>query len=163
MRHYRCYEVHVQKTLAKRIGDIITFLLYNLTIPNLISVTNAISHIKDLIKLLTNYKSHYPIPQHYDDSILALKALIEIFNNILSKTIELIVTKPHLIKSAIGSKPSIPKKEPHSNTKSSPRIHAKETNTKTPTTNQFVANMQSIVQTSYHIIYTQKHKELMIF
>ena len=61
MRHYRCYEVHVQKTLAKRIADTAIFLPHNLTMPNLISTTNAISLIKDLIKLLQNHKPHHSI------------------------------------------------------------------------------------------------------
>ena len=83
MRHYNCHKVHVQKTLAKRIADTIKFLLHNLTMSNFILATNAISHIKNLIKLLTNYKHHCLIAQHHNDSILALKTLTEIFNNIL--------------------------------------------------------------------------------
>ena len=42
MKHYRCYEVHVQRMLAKRIADTITFLPHNITMPNIISTKNAI-------------------------------------------------------------------------------------------------------------------------
>ena len=53
----------MRKTLAKRIANIIMFLPNNLTMPNLISITNTISLIKDPIKLLQNHK-----PYHFKDT-----------------------------------------------------------------------------------------------
>jgi len=56
LKHYRCYEVHIQKTLAKRIVDTITFLPHNIIMPNTTSKPIALTHILDLIKLLKRHK-----------------------------------------------------------------------------------------------------------
>ena len=52
MKYYRCYKVRMQGILAKRIADTITLLSHNLTMPNIMSTKNDISHMKDLMKLL---------------------------------------------------------------------------------------------------------------
>ena len=80
MKHYRCYEVHIQKILAKRIADTITFLPHNITMPNQISKTVALEKIHDLIKLLKNYKPHHPVATNYDDILLVLNQLSDIFD-----------------------------------------------------------------------------------
>ena len=49
LNYYQCYEVHIQKTLTKRIADAITFLPHNIEIPETISKTVAIAKINDLI------------------------------------------------------------------------------------------------------------------
>ena len=52
MQHYRCYEVHIQKTLAKRIADTVTFLPHNISMPHKITKEATLARIHDLIKLL---------------------------------------------------------------------------------------------------------------
>ena len=146
MRHYRCYEVHVQRTLAKRIADTVTFLPHNLTMPNLISTTNAIDRIKDLIKLLNNYQPHHPLANHNDDSITALQTLTDIFKLNPTKTVNKNITNNHV--ATTKSKPYKVTKSFHPNTTASPRVPVKANDT--PNTNQYTANLPTTVETKHH-------------
>lgn len=102
------------------------------------STTNAIDHIKDLIKLLQNHKPHHPVAQHNDDSITALNALSDVFNIATSKPITPKKT-PHL---STAASPRVQDK--HSSTASSPRVHRKTSPiTTAPTTNHFTSNKPS--------------------
>ena len=152
MRHYRCYEVHVQKMLVKRIADTVTFLPHNLTMPNIMSTKNAYSLIKDLIKLLQNHKPHHLVAQHNYDSITALNTLVDMFNITQSQP-----------KEQNAPKPIVTNKMPNLQTPASPRVHVKDTGTAaspkvpnksspgsaTPITNHFIAN-KPIVVLHYH-------------
>ena len=75
LKHYRCYEVHIRKTLVKRITDNVTFLPHNIKMPATISKEAALDHIQDLIKLLKGYKPHHPLAQHNDPTLTALDQL----------------------------------------------------------------------------------------
>ena len=46
IRNYRCYEVYVEKTLAKRMSEKITFLPQNIRIPNTISKKSALEKLR---------------------------------------------------------------------------------------------------------------------
>ena len=80
MQHYRCYEIHVQKTLAKRIADTVTFLPHNMSMPDRISKEAALDKIHDLIKLLKSNPPHHPLASNHDDTITALDKLNDIFH-----------------------------------------------------------------------------------
>jgi len=152
MKHYRYYEVHVQRTLAKRIANTITFLPHNITMPNIISTKNAISLIKDLIKLLRNHKPHHPIAQHNDNSITALHTLADIFN-----------IAPSNSNTPTTPKPITTKKMPYLKTPAAPRVQVNDTSTAasprvcnehspdnaTPTTNHFTTNNPTVVPHSH--------------
>ena len=56
--HCRYYVVCICETLAKQIVDTITFLLYNIEMPHVISVEVSLDWIIDLIKLLKGSKPH---------------------------------------------------------------------------------------------------------
>ena len=116
MKHYRCYKVHIQKTLAKRIADTITFLPYNITMPNQISKTAALEKIHDLIKLLKNYKSHHLVTTNHNDTLSALNQLSDILNT---------NTKSNLPLNSSATKPYIAKllRVPTLNPISSPRVN----------------------------------------
>ena len=46
---------------------------------NIISTSNALAQIKDLIKLLKNHKPHYLLAHYNDDLLSALNTLANIF------------------------------------------------------------------------------------
>ena len=52
MQHYRYYKVHIQKTLAKRIADTVTFLPHNISMLYKITKEATLARIHNLIKLL---------------------------------------------------------------------------------------------------------------
>ena len=123
MKHYRCYEVHIQKMLAKRIADTITFLPHNITMPNIISISNALAQIKDLIKLLKNHS----LAHHNDNSLSALNTLADIFKLNQSNKAIPNVSKPYPIQ---------PPRVPIPTNSSSPRVNkTKPSNNNTSTNN----------------------------
>ena len=73
IKYYRCYKVHIEKTLAKRIADTVAFLPYNITIPPITTKEAVLSRIKDLIKLLRGSKSHYSLIQYNNDTLTAIE------------------------------------------------------------------------------------------
>ena len=115
--------------------------------PNIISKNNAISLIKDLIKLLQNHKLHHPVAQHNDDSITALHTLANIFN-----------VTPSNSNTPSASKPIAPNKTPRLQTPASPRVQANNTGTAAsprmpyiaaPNTNHFTSNKPIVVPHSH--------------
>ena len=60
MGHYRYYEVHVEKTLAKIMSETITFLPSNISMHNTINKKSALEKIKDLVNLLKSKSSPLP-------------------------------------------------------------------------------------------------------
>ena len=79
LKYYRCYKVHIQKTLAKRITDTIVFLLYNIDMLKTISVKVVLDQIKDLIKLLQRHKPNLPYKVHKDETLSVIDKIVEIF------------------------------------------------------------------------------------
>ena len=98
MQYYCCYEVHIQKTLVKRIADTVTFLPHNISMPDKISKEAVLDKIHDLILLLQSYPTHHPLASNHDDTISALDQLNDIFNNYnkISQKIILNLLNPHL-------------------------------------------------------------------
>ena len=100
--------------------------------PNIISTFNALAQIKDLIKLLKNYKHYHPLAHHNDDSLSALNTLADIFKLNLSNKAIPNVSKPY---------PTKPLRVPISTNPSSPRVNkTKPSNNNTPTNNNHTQN-----------------------
>ena len=123
LKHYRCYEVHIRKTLVKRITDNVTFLPHNIKMPATISKEAALDHIQDLIKLLKGYKPHHPLAQHNDSTLTALDQL------------QAILTKPN----AAALDKSKPNPEIHLNAKL-PRVQKPPKQTTPQNNNSSPAN-----------------------
>ena len=79
MKHYRCFEVHVEKSLAKRTSETITFLPHNISMPNTISKSASLERIEDLVKLLQSKTSLLPFELHKDPTLTAIDRLSELF------------------------------------------------------------------------------------
>jgi hypothetical protein len=94
---------------------------------NIISISNALAQIKDLIKLLKNHKPHYPLAHYNDDLLSALNTLADIFKlNSSNKAI------PNISKLY----PTKPPRVPISTNPSSLRVNkTKLSNNNTPTNN----------------------------
>ena len=100
--------------------------------PNIISTSNALAQIKDLIKLLKNYKPYHPLAHHNDDSLSALNTLADIFKlNSSNKAI------PNISKLYLTKPPRIPIL---TNTLSLRVNKIKLSNNNTPTNNQYTQN-----------------------
>ena len=95
--------------------------------PSIISISNALAQIKDLIKLLKNYKPHHPLAHYNDDSLSALNTLADIFKLNPSNKATPNVSKPY---------PTKPPRVPISTNPSSLRVNkTKPSNNNTSTNN----------------------------
>ena len=80
MIYCRHYDVRVEKTLAKRTSDNITFLPHNISMPNTVSKIEALERIEDLVKLLQCKPSPPPFEQNNDPTLIATYRLAEVFD-----------------------------------------------------------------------------------
>ena len=80
MRHFKCYEeVHVEKPLAKRMSETITFLPQNISMPNTNCKKASVEIIEDLVKLLKSNSLPPPFEQHKDPTLSSIDKLAEAF------------------------------------------------------------------------------------
>ena len=109
--------------------------------PNIISTSNALAQIKDLIKLLKNHKPHHSLAYHNNDSLSALNILTDIFKLNPSKKATLNVSKPYLTK---------PSRVPIPTNLSSLRVNkTKLSNNNTSTNNNHTQNTSTSIKTTH--------------
>ena len=91
---YRCYDVWIWETRAKRICDTITWFPTKVTMPHSSSTDLILASLQDIAKALKNPAARSPLAPRSDSQTTALQTLIDVLTNQLQPEPELPAAAP---------------------------------------------------------------------